>query len=120
MLKTLKAESPEVQVKAVDFDPRLSAEEIAQAVVEEFLTNGETVEVGYPGGQRTIFQTVLAPVLRSAILCCLRRDWVVLLTGGARGITAEVVQAVSGSGNAPDCGGAIARTSPRITGYPGN
>lgn len=92
LLKTLAAEWLGIQAKAIDFDPRLSAAEIAQAIVQELLTAEERVEVGYPGGKRTVFQTVLAPFSTHSQPLIPTADWVVLLTGGARGITAEVAK----------------------------
>ncbi len=92
LLKTLIAEVPNVLAKAVDFDPSLSPALIAQHIVQELLMPGGRVEVGYPQGNRTIFRTVPAPLTTTATQIQLSpsANWVVLVTGGARGITAEI------------------------------
>lgn len=114
LLKTLITEWPGVHAKAIDFDTTLSPADMAQHIVNELLLPGGRIEVGYPQGNRTIFHTVPAPVERgrggegeknstspfvnlkaaedsSKILPLIpSADWVVLVTGGARGITAEI------------------------------
>lgn len=91
-LKSLITELPDVHTKAVDFDSSLSPALIAQNIVQELLMPGGRVEVGYPQGTRTIFRTVPAPLTTTATQTQLSpsADWVVLVTGGARGITAEI------------------------------
>jgi len=91
-LKSLITELPDVHTKAVDFDSSLSPALIAQNIVQELLMPGGRVEVGYPQGTRTIFRTVPAPLTTTATQIQLSpsANWVVLVTGGARGITAEI------------------------------
>lgn len=91
LLKTLAAEWQNVHAKAIDFDSSLSAAEIAEHIINELLSPGR-IEVGYPQGKRTIFQTVIAPlpVTTTTSQLKLSSDWVILVTGGARGITAEI------------------------------
>jgi NAD(P)-dependent dehydrogenase (short-subunit alcohol dehydrogenase family) len=90
LLKTLITEWSGVQAKAVDFDSHLSAEAIAQYVVSELLAGGR-LEVGYPQGQRTLFETVPTPLSpQTSPQLAPQSDWVVLVTGGARGITAQM------------------------------
>lgn len=92
LLKTLVTEWSGVQAKAIDFDNSLSPANIAQHVVNELLIPGGRLEVGYPQGNRTIFQTVPASLTTANRPTQLtpNADWVVLVTGGARGITAEI------------------------------
>ena len=91
LLKCLSAEVPHVQAKALDLDPALSAVQGADIVLAELLSLGR-LEVGYPAGQRTIFTTVAAPLPEiPEKSLTITADWVVLATGGARGITAEVL-----------------------------
>jgi NAD(P)-dependent dehydrogenase (short-subunit alcohol dehydrogenase family) len=98
-LKTLAVEQPEIQVKAVDLDASLSPQAMAECLVQEMLLPQGRIEVGYPQGQRTIFQTVPAPIPESRLEQCQpEQDWVVLVTGGARGITSEVVMELAGIG----------------------
>ncbi|MGL5083573.1 MAG: SDR family NAD(P)-dependent oxidoreductase, partial [Microcoleaceae cyanobacterium] len=97
LLKTLSLEQPEVQVKAVDFDQTLSGEAMAQHIVQELFLPGGRIEVGYPQGDRTVFRTVSAPITpepitpETTVTLSPEPDWVVLVTGGAKGITAETV-----------------------------
>lgn len=96
LLKTLAAEWQNVHAKAIDFDSSLPATEIAQHIINELLLPGGRIEVGYPQGNRTIFQTVLAPLTVNTTTSNLTPspDWVVLVTGGARGITAEIASEI--------------------------
>ncbi|MBF1989949.1 SDR family NAD(P)-dependent oxidoreductase [Fischerella thermalis] len=98
-LKTLVTEWPGVRAKAIDFDNSLSPVSIAEQIVKELLSGGR-LEVGYPQGQRTIFQTVTANLARENQPAPLTptSEWVVLVTGGARGITAEIVNDLAQSG----------------------
>ncbi len=91
-LKTLVTEWSGVRAKAIDFDTSLSSVTIAEQIINELLSSGR-LEVGYPQGKRTIFQTVTASLTKENQSAQLtpNQDWVVLVTGGARGITAEIV-----------------------------
>ncbi len=95
LLKTLVKERPDITAKALDLDAKLSAAQMAQIVVQELLLPGGRLEVGYPQGMRTVFHTV--PALRQesrfeAEGVRPSGDWVVVITGGARGITAEIAR----------------------------
>jgi NAD(P)-dependent dehydrogenase (short-subunit alcohol dehydrogenase family) len=92
LLKTLVTEWAGVRAKAIDFDNSLSPVSIAEQIVNELLSSGR-LEVGYPQGKRTIFQTVTANLAKEnqPAQFTPTSDWVVLVTGGARGITAEIV-----------------------------
>jgi len=87
-LKALAREWPEVLVKSVDVNPEefdLLGPQL-QAVLE---SNDPTVEVGYSTRGRSVLQVVeseLAPLSDASVP--LDPDSVVLVTGGARGITA--------------------------------
>ncbi|WP_337884085.1 SDR family NAD(P)-dependent oxidoreductase [Fischerella thermalis] len=98
-LKTLVTEWVGVRAKAIDFDNSQSPTSIAEQIVKEILSGGR-LEVGYPQGQRTIFQTVTANLARKNQPAPLTptSDWVVLVTGGARGITAEIVNDLAQAG----------------------
>jgi NAD(P)-dependent dehydrogenase (short-subunit alcohol dehydrogenase family) len=96
LLKSLINEWLGVHAKAIDFDASLSAAEMAQHIIQELLLPGGRVEVGYPQGNRTIFQFVPASLTTTATSSRLTpsADWVVLVTGGGQGITAEVVSEI--------------------------
>lgn len=94
-LKSLQEERPGLRVRAVDLDSALPAERLAEQLFQEIELDGGRIEVGYPAGQRTVFRTVVAAVPDVPAL----RDVVVLATGGARGITAEVLRELALPGN---------------------
>lgn len=86
-------ESKTFRCKTVDLDPDRSPEEMADHLLTEFLLPGGRREVGYPEGIRTIFRTVPASLTRSPVKDFeVDSSWVILATGGARGITAEVLK----------------------------
>lgn len=97
-LKSLITELPNVHAKAVDFDFSLPPNLIAQHIVKELLLPGGRLEVGYPQGNRTIFHTVPAPLKTATAQLTPSADWVVLVTGGARGITAEIAKDLASLG----------------------
>lgn len=93
LLKTLRMEWTGVEGKAIDFDASLAPDEMALHIINELLLPGGHLEVGYPDGQRTIFHTVAAPLNRlTPTQITPNPDWVVLVTGGAQGITAQILQ----------------------------
>lgn len=91
LLKTLVKER-DVTAKALDLDAKLSAEEMARIVVQELLLPGGRLEVGYPQGKRTVFHTVPESIGATDAVISPSGEWVVLITGGARGITAEIAR----------------------------
>lgn len=99
LLKSLIEEWPSVRVKAVDLDGTLGPAENAGHILTELRLVGGRMEVGYPEGRRTIFVTEPASFGNTEDKD--RRpgsDWVVLATGGARGITAEVLLELAAAG----------------------
>ncbi len=99
MLKSLREERPALRVKAVDTDPAQGTEAVAAQLLAEIELDGGRQEVGYPAGQRTVFQTVATDVATDAARAAALQDIVVLATGGARGITAEVLRELARPGN---------------------
>jgi NAD(P)-dependent dehydrogenase (short-subunit alcohol dehydrogenase family)/acyl carrier protein len=90
-LKCIAFEWPDVLVRAVDLDPDRPATEHAERLLAELGDPRGPREVGYLDGRRVTAQTEPGPVdkeYQSPIR--LGRDSVVLVTGGARGITAKV------------------------------
>ena len=95
-LKTAALEMPEMRVKAVDLSQRDAAAEQAQWIVREMGADDGLVEVGYQDGQRRRLALVPAPVATEGEAPLpLDPHAVVLVTGGARGITALVAQALA-------------------------
>ncbi len=94
------AEWPSLRARLVDFEDSASADFIADALFDELTVHEARTEIGYRGGERigfthvqeTVSDTPFAPHLQPA------GDWVVLVTGGARGITAEIAEELARPG----------------------
>lgn len=98
-VKSLHAERSGLRVKAVDLDPVRGAAELAGDLYAEIELDGGRIEVGYPAGQRTVFHTVAEELAVDPAREAALSDLVVLATGGARGITAEVLRELARPGN---------------------
>lgn len=92
LLRSLESEYPHLFTKVADFDHSLSDPAMAARVVDEVLAPGGGGEIGYRSGQRVIFGAEPASLAErpDSEAWRPRADWVVLATGGARGITAEI------------------------------
>jgi acyl transferase domain-containing protein/NAD(P)H-dependent flavin oxidoreductase YrpB (nitropropane dioxygenase family)/NAD(P)-dependent dehydrogenase (short-subunit alcohol dehydrogenase family) len=91
LVKTLAHEWPEVLVRAVDFEPAVPAATAADCLLAELADPHGPVEIGYRDGQRRTLECRLASLdTTGAALLELGPDDVLLLSGGARGITAAV------------------------------
>lgn len=98
LIKTMVNEWPTVHGKTLDFDASLPATAIADHILQELRLPGGRIEVGYPQGIRTIFRTVPVPLFPSSSAWSPQADWVVMATGGARGITAEILMELAAVG----------------------
>jgi NAD(P)-dependent dehydrogenase (short-subunit alcohol dehydrogenase family) len=98
LLKTVVTEWPTVIAKAMDLDLSLVPETLAQQIMQELHLPGGRLEVGYPQGQRTIFRTVTTSLFETNAGWQPTAESVLLATGGARGITAELVADLAPSG----------------------
>jgi acyl transferase domain-containing protein/NAD(P)H-dependent flavin oxidoreductase YrpB (nitropropane dioxygenase family)/acyl carrier protein len=91
MVRTIAAEYPEVMARAVDVDPKDGPRTIAAWLLAELTDRAGPCVVGYPAGQRKGLRLLEAGLpAPPAEGLGLGADSVVLLTGGARGITAAV------------------------------
>jgi acyl transferase domain-containing protein/NAD(P)-dependent dehydrogenase (short-subunit alcohol dehydrogenase family) len=91
LVKTLTREWPEVRTRVVDFDPTDEIEVIAANLVQEALIDDRRAEVGYLGRRRIVLRAVeseLDTTLEPQIE--LSEGEPILITGGARGITASI------------------------------
>ncbi|MEL6184538.1 MAG: SDR family NAD(P)-dependent oxidoreductase, partial [Myxococcota bacterium] len=88
--KALGRERPHRVVRALDVDPRVDAGRSAKWVIEELLSPDRSPEAGFTGGQRIIPE--LAPVEAKADERSLGAQDVVLITGGAGEIGAQVAE----------------------------
>ncbi|UGY94914.1 type I polyketide synthase [Streptomyces gobiensis] len=95
--RTAAIEYPGALVRAVDIDPKDRPERIAAHLLAELCAPDEPVAVGYTNGTRNALRTVPAPLPGPASpqALPLDRHGVVLLTGGARGITARTALALA-------------------------
>jgi acyl transferase domain-containing protein/NAD(P)H-dependent flavin oxidoreductase YrpB (nitropropane dioxygenase family)/NADP-dependent 3-hydroxy acid dehydrogenase YdfG len=100
-LKTLALEWPEARVKAIDLDRDEPPAALAARLLDEITAGDREVEVGFVSGRRQVLRPVEAPLAvpagpahavgLDASAAGLGPGAVVLVTGGARGITGEAV-----------------------------
>ena len=96
IVKALSLEWPLCSSKAVDLDRAEDAGLRAKHLTKELSFLMGRREVGYPEGQRTIFRTeaeAMHPPADPREM--VGPDWVVVATGGARGITAECLRTLA-------------------------
>jgi malonyl CoA-acyl carrier protein transacylase/NAD(P)-dependent dehydrogenase (short-subunit alcohol dehydrogenase family) len=99
LVRTIAREFPDRFVRVIDVDPKEEPVLLATHLLAELLTPNAPTSVGYAAGERTTLQLAPAPLdpARSGELK-LGPDSVVLLTGGARGITARVAIGLARAG----------------------
>ena len=91
LVKTLAREWPGVRTRVVDLDPLDDSASLADRLLDEVLINDGWSEVGYSGGNRLRLQATPARLDRQALPALeLKPGEPVVITGGARGITAAV------------------------------
>jgi acyl transferase domain-containing protein/NAD(P)H-dependent flavin oxidoreductase YrpB (nitropropane dioxygenase family) len=95
LLKSLAKERPELHVRSVDLDPEGEPADLARHLLAEMMASEGPVEVGYRGDKRSVLTVEpldLGPVDESFPLS---RESVIVLTGGARGITARIAEGLA-------------------------
>ncbi|MFI6516049.1 SDR family NAD(P)-dependent oxidoreductase [Spirillospora sp. NPDC050679] len=95
LARTIAREYPETLVRAVDVDVKDSPRAIALRLLAELAAADGPVEVGYEGDARRTLEVVPAPAPAPGAGLGLDASGVVLLTGGARGVTARVARALA-------------------------
>lgn len=96
LLKTLAIEWPDAAVKAIDIDEPTPAA-LAQVIEAELLNRDGEIEIGYEKGVRKVYTSASVKADlpgEPAPRWTAQGDWVVLATGGARGITAETLKGI--------------------------
>jgi NAD(P)-dependent dehydrogenase (short-subunit alcohol dehydrogenase family)/acyl carrier protein len=89
-LKCLSYEWPEVSMKCVDLDPR-DGDDVLSHILGEFSSADSKVEVGYTSGRRFVVKTYESELNKQrAGRPPIDQSSIVLVTGGARGITAAI------------------------------
>src|SRR5699024_3440456 len=92
LLKCLAHEYPNAVVRQVDFNGQTPAS-VADLLYAEYSHDDSLTECGYTGDARHGPVTAAEPLAETAFSPGLevQPDWVVLATGGARGITADIL-----------------------------
>ncbi len=93
--KTFSREYPKLLVKNVDVDPTQAAPALAAQLIEELTVDDGLLEVGRSGGRRWQIELEPQPPAGDLGPLELNRESVVLVTGGAYGVTAEVSKALA-------------------------
>ena len=92
-VKALAQDWPHVQCKVIDLDADESAAMLAERLMAEITTRDELIEIGYCGSRRVTLRAEPMPLIDDDLTpALLDVDSVVLITGGARGITAEIAR----------------------------
>jgi NAD(P)-dependent dehydrogenase (short-subunit alcohol dehydrogenase family) len=89
-LKSVAKELPDLWARVVDLDANEGAETMAEHLEKELLADDSLLEVGYAAGVRHVFHVNRAMLPDRANGPKLNSQSVVLLTGGARGVTALI------------------------------
>ena len=88
--KCLAHEWPEVTVRVADFDPETPAPRLVEHLLVELGEPDGPAEIGREGDRRVTWQVDPGPLAKDGPAVELGPDSTVLITGGARGITARV------------------------------
>ena len=99
MLKTVNKELADTRVKVVDFaaaDPLAGIEERAETFLDEVLSDDPRVECGYANGEQICIATGTPGSGKTTNDSSVTED-TLLVTGGARGITFEILKALVAS-----------------------
>jgi NAD(P)-dependent dehydrogenase (short-subunit alcohol dehydrogenase family) len=97
LLKCLAKEAPELKTCVIDISPQESSSQIIKQVMDELVSKQGPVEIGYRNQCRYALSTVPVPLAEQNLSYLdLTEDDLVLVTGGARGITAEMVRSLAG------------------------
>ena len=99
LVRTIAHEFPDRLIRIIDIDPKEEPTHLATHLLTELLTPHAPTTVGYSAGQRLtprLTPTPLNPHAPNKLT--LGPDSVVLLTGGARGITAHIALGLAHAG----------------------
>ncbi len=95
LIKTAAREWPDIACKALDLSGDFSdPQSLASAILDELFLAGP-IEVGIANDRRVTLETSLQPQARHSQSNPLARGDVVVLSGGARGVTAEIAVALA-------------------------
>ena len=99
LLNCARRELPDAHLMPVDFNGQ-TPESVARLLLDELASTEALPEVGYVGDARYTSATVAEPLQDTRFAPHLepQGDWVVLATGGARGITASILREIAQPG----------------------
>ena len=92
MVKTLAAEWPNVLCKVVGIQRSRSTEELAGSIISEIAGANPEIEIGFHGHRRLAIRPQRKPHSVPSNGIVIDSKSVILITGGARGITSEAAQ----------------------------
>jgi NAD(P)-dependent dehydrogenase (short-subunit alcohol dehydrogenase family) len=95
MFKTLKREWPELFVKTLDLDLTADSNLLFSQLIDEITTDDGQVEIGLDGSNRWRIALNDQPGTETLNSLALDSASVVLITGGAYGVTADVAKALA-------------------------
>jgi acyl transferase domain-containing protein/NAD(P)H-dependent flavin oxidoreductase YrpB (nitropropane dioxygenase family)/NADP-dependent 3-hydroxy acid dehydrogenase YdfG len=95
LVKTVALEFPDRRVRLVDVDPAAAPDDLARTLADEVAVRDAPVEVAWREGRRRATRFAPRADLNGHAGLRLAEDSVVLLTGGARGITARTAVALA-------------------------
>ena len=99
LVRTIAREFPDRLIRIIDIDPKEEPVHIAGHLLAELLTPHAPTTVGYTAGNRITLHLTPTPLNASGpSKLTLGPDSVVLLTGGARGITARIALGLAHAG----------------------
>ncbi len=90
LVKTLAREWPSIRCRAIDFSPDAPRATVASQLADEIFVADGYPEVGYQGDRRIRLRCKISPLLHNQPTLELRNGDPVVISGGARGITALV------------------------------
>jgi len=93
--KTLQREYPRLHVKSIDIEADISPDMLAARLLQELTVEDDLLEVGLTRQGRWRLVLKQEPVTRNLPPLPLDAESVVLLTGGASGVTAEVAKVLA-------------------------
>lgn len=93
--KTLQREFESLRVKTIDVDPSIASDLLAARLLEELAADDELVEVGLTRQGRWQVALKQEPAPQELAPLPLDEESVVLITGGAYGVTAEIAQGLA-------------------------
>ena len=94
VVKSVRKEWANLHAKDLDFAVDVDSQTIAARIASEAFSSDSRIEIATGGGERKSLQVIYSPVNAKAKAHDLQLgpESVVLITGGARGITAEIAQ----------------------------